>query len=650
MTACGDDLIRVIGALALGILMNRSDELSCELPIATDRSHLQAETPDYRIDGDTVHFTSIEARNRMVAAYMFMVKREALAHDDSEWLVVAHELWRKEIGKSDSAAGRLLALVHEMADIFTIATNAIESKSARTFDVLHSIESALPYLTELPPEGVLKLIAAQHEGTKNDLAGGMLFHKLEEKLVGLPDTCRKIHMLLRNTVSENTSNLYPIPLIALAKSHPTEALEQLLEDVESPNMLLKNAALWTLGRLLVLSLVTNDAQSTVSDTLIEKMSSSDEETRKTAIRAAANTAHVTDVFDDYLTKLGGFGDQYALSVIADAIYMNTTEMKNKKIINDWLQLLCKLAPTNSGVLQQLDFVLSQLLSEDSQQQLVIAWLTEWCCINAEDIPRDKSIAELFNTTVHELANRPSLLSQLITDWFLADNRKLASAAAGLLSHLWVSKFRNPEFSTPRLDTLVQSDFLFLARRMIGFVFSEDHLLSLTMSLLKTKDAKQRTFGISYELFVNEIGKDYPSSTIEALESAKSLTDETEFINLYSSAIAAINHRIDTLNALPRLAELRPPPRVQREFAKARNKQQQALMEEAQKGSIMRQICTEIPIKAGMGFFSFRDGVYNDPTYMQSISHSVSLPMREAQDSVGYDISHFFMRIAKREES
>lgn len=650
MTDYGDDFIRVIGALALDIFMNRSNELSCELPIATDRSHLQAETPDYRIEGDAIYFASIETRNRMVADYMFMEKRVVLANDDAEWLVVAHDLWRKEIGKSDSAAGRLLALVHEMGDIFTIAANVIENKTASTFDVLHSIESALPYLAELPPNGVLKLTAAQHEGTKNDLAGGMFFHKLEEKLVGLPDTCREIHVLLKNTVSETTSNIYPILLIALAKSHPIEALELSLEDVESSNMLLKNPALWTLGRLLAMSLVTDDAQSTVAAILIDKMSSTVEEVRRTAIRAAANTAHITNTFDDCLTKLGEVGDQYALSVIADAIYMSTSEFRKKEGFGDWLKLLCNLSPVSSGILHQFDYVLSQLIADESQQQLAIFCLTEWCRINAVDTPRDKSIAALFNTTVHELANRPHLLSQVITDWFLDDNIKLAAAGAGLLSHLWVSNFRNPAFSTPRLDTLTQNDLLFLARRMLGFVFSEEHLLSLTMSLLKTNDAKQRTFGIVYALLVDEIGQDYPSSSVNVLESTKASTEETELVGLYTRAIESINHRIDTLNALSRLAELRPPPSIQRGFAKARDKQMRESMEEAQKGSIMRQLCTEIPLKAGIGSFSFRDGVYGEPTYMQSISHSVSVPMREAQDSVGYDISHLLFRIAKREEA
>lgn len=440
MSSCGDEWIKVIGPLAIEIHANHSDALIGDLPTVTDITPPKAEISEFKIDGKNVHFASIEARNSIVAAYRFMENREEFLHDDPRWLDVALELWRNEIGKSDSAAGRLLAFVHEVSDIFIIATKVVESKSADVWNVLHTIESALPYLADLPPEGIIKLVAAQHKDTKNDYAGGMLYNKLEEKLTGLPDTCRKIHLLLKSYIVDNTISLYPVPLIALAKSYPEDAFKLVVEDIESSNTLLKNAALWALGRLLVMSLVKGDSQSIATNIIINNMSCPVEEVRQTAIRAAAYTAHVTNAFDESISKLGEAGDQYTLSSIAEAIYMNTAEMKAKQVFEDWLKLLCKLTPTHGGFLQHLDFVLSQLLSDDLRQQLVISWLTEWGSINAEDIPRDKSIAEIFSTTSHELVNRPTLLSQLITDWLLADNRKLASAVAGLLSHLGVRGF------------------------------------------------------------------------------------------------------------------------------------------------------------------------------------------------------------------
>lgn len=644
-----DELLRIIGAAAYNIHVSRSEELTCDLPTTGQGLVVQEVSADYMIDGCTVRFASVEARNRIIAAYKYADNREELSSNAVGWLSIAHDLWRCEIGKSDSAAGRLLALVHETCDIFIIAENAIKHDQARVFDVLHTVESALPYLREFPSDSILKLTTAQHERTKNDLMAGKFFTGLGSVLEGHPECCRTIHDCLRRDPSVATANLHPVALVALAKSSQNDAVNLALEDAVSPNITLKSVALWTLGRLLTLSLVQDDSIPIAATALSAGFTSLDEKVRSTAIRAAAGVVPVMDAFDNSLTLLGEAGDQCALGAIADTLFMSLSDMKSKTLFNDWVRLVSKVSPDSQGALENFDYVLAQLIADGTQQQFSISCLTDWVSANAKDMARDKSVAELFSAVTIELTNRPELFSQLITDWMLADNKRLASAAAGLLSHLWTHKFRCPEFSVQRLDTLELSDLLFLARRMIGFVYSEDHLLSLTMSFLKTKEAPRHVFGLVRSLFVDELGEDYPSSTIKTLESACEAATEEEWKNFFTSTAGAIKKRINALDALPRLAELRPPPELQRQFAKARAKQMSEAIDEAQKGSIFRQIATEIPIKAGKGWFSFHNGGYTDATQMQSFSQSVSVPLRDAFDTVGYEISHLLLRDVKREE-
>lgn len=643
-------MTNTIGALALTLHKNRSDDLVCDIPMESLDSFHQEDTTDYLIDDRTIRFASLEARNRCVASYVFEENRAVFASDARKWLDTAHDLWRCEIGKADTASGRLLALVHETDDIFYIATDAIETKSMDVFDALHVIKAALPYLNELVVEEIFKLCAAQNEGTKNDLFAGMIFSELEKFFVRQPQTARAVHLFFRGNLAEETASLHSAAIIALAKSSPEDAVRLALEDAESQSVILKSVALWALGRLLASSLVTSDSITSVSSTIIAHMTDSVEQVRQSAIHAAAQAVPIMDAFDDSLITLGKAGDQHALSAAANALFMNTTEMKRKANFNDWLRLLRKVLPSSKGVLDNFDHVLSLMIAKPEQQQFAITCFTDWVEANTKDVPRDKSAAELFDGTVREIANRPELLSQVITDWFLSDSRQLASAAAGLLSYLWVHKLRDLEFSVSRLDSLGQSDLIFLVRRMLGFVTSEEHLLSLTMSLLKTKDAPQRIFGIVHSLLIDEIGKDYPSSTIEMLESAESVTTDAGLLALCSSAIKAINDRINELDALPLLAELRPPPRLQRQFSRAHAKQMEAASEDAKKYSIVRQIATEIPIKAGVGSFSFRDGSFTEPTNFHSVSTSISLPRRYATDTVGYEIHGMMFRLANRNQS
>lgn len=645
-----DELVRMIGALALDIHINRHEDLSGDVTIARQWSLPQRETADYQIDNKTVRFCSLEARNRVVAAYTFREKGEAIADDAQGWLWVAHELLLNETDHADSAAGRLLALVHGTRDIFSIAAGAISDEPMRVFEILHVLECALPYLGELPPDGILKLCKAQYEPTKNDMAAWWFFSKLENFLKDQPEVCRSVHARLRNEAVEATVNLHQTALVSLAKTSPEEAARLTLEDTEASNPTLKSAAIWTLGQLLTQSLIPPDVCPAVYSTIITNLSSPVDNVRQTAIRAAARAAHLTEVFDECLTNLAESADAVALYAVAEALNLNLAAMKDKAKFKDWVRFLSKVPPTDKGTLDRFDHILRRLISDESQPQFALSCFTEWVRANAQDAPLDSTIAKLFGSTISELAKREELLELIITDWLLSDSQRLASAAAGLLSYLGGRGLKKPEFSIQRLDELEQDDLLFLARRLVGFVFSMDHRLSLAMSFLKTKDARQRTFGFLRSLFVDELGYDYPLSTIEALESARAGTTEPESTTFFSSLIEAIKKRIDALDALPRIAELIPPPAVKRQFAKARAKQMGKLMEEAQRDSVFLQLVTHIPVKGGMGFFSFHQGTYTETTPLKAHSQSVELPRREALDTVGYEIDMFLLRTLKREDS
>lgn len=644
------ELTRMIGAIALDIHVNRPEELSCDLPTARQWSVPQAETADYQIDNNTVHFPSLEARNRIVAAHTFKEKGEALADDAQGWLSIAQDLWLNETDHPDSAAGRLLALVHETCDIFSIAASVISHQPIRVFEILHIIESAFPYIGELPPDGILTLCEAQYAPTKNDMAAWEFFSKLESVLKDQPEVCRAILARLRNEAVEATLNLHQTALVSLAKSSSEEAIRLALEDVEASNPNLKSAAIWTLGQLLTLSLIPPHVCPAVYSTIITNLSSPVDNVRQTAIRAAARAAHLTEAFDECLTTLAESADAGALYAVAEALNLNLAVMKDKTKYKDWVRFLCKVPPTDRGTIDRFDHILRRLISDESQRQFALSCFTEWVSANSQDAPLDSTIAKLFGSTISELAKCTELLELVITDWFLSDSQRLASAATGLLSYQEGHGLKEPKFSIERLDELEQDDLLFLARRLVGFVFSKDHRLSLAMSFLKTKNAQQRTFGILRSLFVDELGYDYPLSTMEALESAKAEETEPELITFLSGLIEAIKKRIDALDALPRIAELIPPPAIQRQFAKARAKEINKLMEDAQKDSVFIQLVTHIPVKAGTGFFSFHDGSYNEATQMQLHSQSVELPQRAVLDTVGYELSLTLLRSIKREES
>ena len=59
-----DELLGIIGAAAYHLHVSRAEELSCDLPTTGQWQTTQKGSADYLIDGNTVRFTSVEARNR----------------------------------------------------------------------------------------------------------------------------------------------------------------------------------------------------------------------------------------------------------------------------------------------------------------------------------------------------------------------------------------------------------------------------------------------------------------------------------------------------------------------------------------------------------------------------------------------------------
>lgn len=248
----------------------------------------------------------------------------------------------------------------------------------------------------------------------------------------------------------------------------------------------------------------------------------------------------------------------------------------------------------------------------------------------------------------KIANDKPGFQAVITRWLVAPEKQLAVACSGLINFLYIRNMKSPAFSPEVLNTFTLEDFKFLARRLLGYVISEEPLLSLTFSLLETKDAIGRSFGWVYLLLIEDIGRDYAHATMEALKLRLETTNspEKEFL---AQMHAILLQRSIANDHLPRLHELRPPMRLQRAIMLNRDREMQQAQEAANEKSVFRTICTEIPLKAGKGWFTVSDNQVGPIQNLQSFSHSISLPKRALTDPVGYAIAGLHYRIAKRDD-
>ena len=371
--------------------------------------------------------------------------------------------------------------------------------------------------------------------------------------------------------------------------------------------------------------------------------------RRESVRAATSALHLSVAFDNVLRELAQAENQDVLVAIGNTLSLNSSELQEQGRFFNWLPLLVAVAPSGTRPLDSLDHVLSNVLKSNATNRTnVIEFLTAWTLRHSGDTPIEKAFAQCFDQCLYKLAELPDVLASIITEWLTNEARQLAAATAGLLSELEVHRLHAVHFDSEKLSSMNAEELMFLARRLLGFVHSPQQLLSLSLSMLNVDaDALRRTTPLLRALIVDEIGYDYPGTTIEALTTAAAsearpdvkISLEEWRQNLESVQIS--------LEQLPRLNELRPPSQLQRQFALARSKQMDRAQKEASKGSIFRQIATEIPLKAGRGCFNHMHGQYGEPCLLKAVSYSIEMPRREILDPVGNAIRGFNFRTAKK---
>jgi hypothetical protein len=74
---------------------------------------------------------------------------------------------------------------------------------------------------------------------------------------------------------------------------------------------------------------------------------------------------------------------------------------------------------------------------------------------------------------------------------------------------------------------------------------------------------------------------------------------------------------------------------------------QKAMAESEKDSFWSQIATKIPICCGRGWFSEVNDKFTDVAYLQSHSHSITMPSSSQSQPIHYDFDRFNFRIAKK---
>ena len=638
-----------VGALALALHMGGTTECHIALPLTWLDSREQA-SDSYSIDGRRLTFASLSERSR---ALVDLLIEKYFAEENpvpTALFSVAYQLRSREISSSDSACGRLLASGRWDKDILTLGAIAIES-GAPAFDVLFAIEAYLIYAEDLNIEGLIHLAHAQHGGTKADLMNGTLYSALESWFVNRQEKAAELYWAAIKDQNEVSSTLASVAVFAIAKTDLDAAIELATRLAKSELLYFRSVGLWACSQILTNELVTSFRKSKLEEIILEGLElPSGEKPREDFVRAACNALHSSRRFDGKLREIALAKDKFVLSSIATTLFRRSKELMEQERFFCWLPLLEALGPDADSALGVLDHVLSIEIEKGEEHRAeIFDFFRSWALRHVENTGIDHTFANQFDQSITKIAKDQGLLSKFLTDWLLDENTPIAASVAGALSNLEVSRLEAVAFDIGRIEGGDDDALMFAIRRMLGFVHSTKHLMSMSLSLLTLpRDQLEAALPLIGSLFVRELGYDYPRTTMETLQAAAKCETRSWVAVHIAGWFDAIEAEQRHREKLPSLSDLRPPREMERQFAIARAKQMARAQKENSKSSIFDMV-TNVTLKAGVGFFDHSGGEYRLPSPLHTFSYSIEIPRREALDPIGNAIRGIGMRTAKRKK-
>lgn len=601
-------------------------------------------------DENGLQFVSEPSMVQAATQYVLQAEVTLLSSTPKACYKRLHEIWREEIGKEDKVSGHVLAILHNTGhlDAYSWGQQAIEN-GIRVFDVLHVLEGAVTHFQDACSESIFKFFTGHYESVKNDLMGGLVYPKLQSWFTQHPDVASEVKRLHEKHPEERSGSIYGCSLHGLILNDFRSGFALTLAASSSLDPLIAGPAVHVLG----LADYSHSSCRAALDETIRVCSGITRTLGHPLLGTAARTLSRLVLLDEnviacLLDEIGKTAVPEALYSLSDFLWREEKTIEEKDWFWPLLLNLTAAKTEHKGILDNVDMMLTNWMKDPVKKQRAKEFMNIWISSQPNDAFNDGGLEQYFSSTVHQLAEQQADLNFMLTEWLLNNDSRYPMIAQKLISHLRVSGLTSLELDSTIIDKLSQDDIRFLLRRILGYIVGDELQIGLVFSLVRTRDAKKRTFGYISSVLQDHVGYDYPYQTIEFLKTRQNAKNEKKAVKALCKQISfELQRYLDELGALPDLKEFHPSSMKMRRFAKERQRQMNESMEEASKDSIWRQIATHIPLKAGRRMFQTINGQYTAPTELNEMSHSVALPKSEITDPAGAARERVLFRRSKR---
>ncbi|CUV65746.1 conserved hypothetical protein [Sulfurovum sp. enrichment culture clone C5] len=292
---------------------------------------------------------------------------------------------------------------------------------------------------------------------------------------------------------------------------------------------------------------------------------------------------------------------------------------------------------NQNVIFHIESVLKEFLKIDDYdfiKEFLYKWIEKG---NLSSISSKNTLS----TFKHEF-NEHKLFSKFVTESLLHENNNLHKVLADLIE-------KDIELDADTMQAWNKNDYLYVCRKILGYFYEFKIMNTLVFSMLSVDNISDEVKNIIFEVLVNHIGKDYSYDTLEYYKNLEYLELNENEKQAKDIVIEELEKRNQQVRELSILKELTPLSLQNRIISRTNSIAMNKAMKESRKEDSFFSVFfpNRIIILYGRGSFSELAGNFSDVTYLQSISHSVTMPNATRTHPVDYELERYKFRMAKK---
>lgn len=547
-------------------------------------------------------------------------------------------------GERDDLASELAAL-HNEGLVDVVATFEGLKKSAPGspdfFLTRHVFEQALPHLNA-PIAPVMRCVLELCREAGQDMAAGTIFSAYIEfctrdaarprealELIEA-DPCALVDMLVATVAagSQLDSPYYVAELLRLIRHPDIEVRRRAVFAVATLH--------WPEGACVPDTAITALEQIVVAET--------DDHTLGSAIKSAFALFKQERAREGQIVTLIGMalakGDEHVMHAASELLWLSTKELP-PILLTLLLKHLKQVKPENIGTLNNIDYGIANLLKRDDPEQGV-RFLEDLLATHNGRL----NIA-ILDSAVSTIRESTTLLSKVITRWFLRGDQVLCEAVHEIVSAHYNDDL-HIEIDESELEPADYVHILFIAHKAIGYYFMKPiTAASIVISLMRLApdDETLNALGglLLDPLLLNYTGgmRDYVAE--QAGRESGKVKEAIE------NALASIEQYLEVLRTTPELPALYAGQSQRESYRRHMSESMAESMKAAEKKSIFLSMVSRSTLLYGRKSINYIYGGDGEPHRMEIplTSHGVSMeyPRMDYIDPYGLN---YMLRIFRAE--